>query len=519
MRFGRSTLMRSVFLAVFAVLLCVSSLPAQSSKPITFKGLVGALNEHGLTNAELADIVRSRGVDFVLDARMVSELKSAGASSALIAAVRSSYRGSYSPSRIQPPSSHPRETAAPSSALGAVQTLFDQKRYDDARASFDTLPGSAKTTFDGQLLLCRIEQERKQFRLAVQACNSAIQSRPDSSLPYGLNGYALLVLGDLEQADAATSKAVELSNDPSFKNLLGIIHYSEEKYGLVPKDISADSNDAFLLGLLTGAAFHNRDYNSFGRLRAKITSLKGNDNGWTLFVDGLNAQRDLNWDLALQKFKKCDADSDFIDPICLLSAARVEFTQGNYSDAKSDIDKVLSAHPRYADAVSEGIFINLRVGHLAEADRLHGVMNEMKSPGADSIDCLYYYGRNQPLLATSHCLAAVRADQNDYGAWDNAGYAALDNGDFQSAISYFAQSWKLFYASKDKHTVNQELDLWWGTIAAEYYSGNKKLARDTYRTLKKTYPQFATTLGLKQLPLLWSDATVKLIDRAIPDLQ
>lgn len=518
-RAGRSTPTRIVIPAVLAILLCVLALPAQNSKPpITFTGLRNSLNTHGLSNAELAQIVKARGVDFELTPQTESELKAAGADADLLAAVRASYRRTGPASSIGP-ASQPPEASAAARELNVVQSMFDQKKYDDARVSFDALSAATKASFDGQLLLCQIERGRNQFRLAMEACNAAIQSRPNSSAPYSFNALSLLALGDGEQAEAAASKAAQLSDDVYYKNLLGFIYYTDEKYTLVPRQISADSNNAFLLALLTGAAFHNGDYDSFRRFRDKVTALKGAENGWALFTDAIGAEQNLNWDLALEKYKKCDADSDFIDPVCLIAAARVELTQSNYSAAKTDIDKVLSGHPRNQDAVLQGVFINLRVGDLAEAERLHQILNATKPANADFMDCLYFYARNQPLLATTHCQAAIRANENNYVVWSNAGYAALDNADFQSATSYFAKGWELFYASKDKHTVTQELDLWWGTIAAEYYSGDKKRAREMYRTLKKTYPQFATTVSLKQLPLLWSDATLQLMDKATADLK
>lgn len=405
------------------------------------------------------------------------------------------------------------EVASPANELSAVQALFDQKKYDDARASFNGTSGPAKASFEGQLLLCKIEQERKDYRIAVQACDAAIQSRPNVGAPYGLNAYSLLALGNTEQAEAAAAKAVELSDEVYYKNLLGFIHYTEEKYELIPKELSADSKDAFVLTLLTGAAFHSRDWDTFRRLLAKVTALKGNNNGWTLFVQALDAERDLNWDVALDKYRKCDADSDFIDPICLVDVARTEVRQGNYGAAKSDIDKVLSSHPKNGDALSEGIFINLLIGNAAAADHLHELLNASKTVSREFTDCLYYYGRNQPLLATSHCRAAISENETSYGVWSNAGYAALDNGDFQSAVSYFAKALQLFYASKDKHTITQELDVCWGAIVARYYYGDKKTAKTLYRAVKKDYPKFVTMAALKQLPLVWSENTAKLIDK------
>jgi hypothetical protein len=109
-----SSLLRFVASAALAVLFCAALLHAQA-KPITFKGLLTSLNTHGLSNAELAQIVKSRGVDFELTPEMESELKAAGADANLIAAVRSSYRGTTSASDV-PPSSEPPAAQPPASS-------------------------------------------------------------------------------------------------------------------------------------------------------------------------------------------------------------------------------------------------------------------------------------------------------------------------------------------------------------------------------------------------------------------
>ncbi len=86
-------------------------------------------------------------------------------------------------------------------------------------------------------------------------------------------------------------------------------------------------------------------------------------------------------------------------------------------------------------------------------------------------------------------------------------------------VQIFSKASQLFYASKDKHTVTQELDVCWGMIVARYYSGDKKSAKNLYHAVKKQYPEFVTTTALKQLPLVWSAETVKLIDKATADLK
>jgi hypothetical protein len=113
--------MPSLFAAALALLFCATSVLAQTSKPITFTGLLNSLKTHGLTNAELTKIVQSRGVDFALTADKETELKAAGADADLLAAVRGGQHGTWtvaqSSGSAQPPASAP---AAPPAAPPAT---------------------------------------------------------------------------------------------------------------------------------------------------------------------------------------------------------------------------------------------------------------------------------------------------------------------------------------------------------------------------------------------------------------
>jgi len=411
-------------------------------------------------------------------------------------------------------------TVADDNALKSVQALFDQKQYDAARASFNSVPVAEKTSFDGQLLLCKIEQQRKNYPIAISACSAAIKSRPDAAPPYGLNAYSLFLSGDFELAEGAASKAVELSPDQNeYRRFLALIHYSEEKYQLVPNDVSENSNDTFVLSLLAGAAFHNGSNDLFRRLNSKLTSLKGTGNGWSLYIAGATAEKDLNWGAALDNFRKCDADDDFIDAVCALSIVQVEISQADLSAAKADAGVALSRYPTNRFALSQGLFLNLLLGDISEADRLHNLMTAPdRHAQDDSTDCLYYYARSQASLATIHCQGAIGKNGNQYNVWSNAGYVALDNRDFVTARADFSKAVQLYSESKEKHTVTQELDVYWGSLLALYYSGDRKSAKTVYRELKKQYPQFINSVALKALPLVWSPYTIMLIDTMTADL-
>ena len=271
--------------------------------------------------------------------------------------------------------------------------------------------------------------------------------------------------------------------------------------------------------MLAGAAFHNGSNDLFRRLNSKLTSLKGTGNGWSLYIAGATAEKDLNWGAALDNFRKCDADDDFIDAVCALSIVQVEISQADLSAAKADAGVALSRYPTNRFALSQGLFLNLLLGDISEADRLHNLMTAPdRHAQDDSTDCLYYYARSQASLATIHCQGAIGKNGNQYNVWSNAGYVALDNRDFVTARADFSKAVQLYSESKEKHTVTQELDVYWGSLLALYYSGDRKSAKTVYRELKKQYPQFINSVALKALPLVWSPYTIMLIDTMTADL-
>jgi tetratricopeptide (TPR) repeat protein len=412
------------------------------------------------------------------------------------------------------------EAAAPTDELKPTQAFLDQKKYPEALASFQKASAQAQSGYEGQLLLCQIQEKNTEYNSAIQACEAAIKLRPDSAEAYGDKAVPLLASGDLESAEAAAATATKLSNEAYYAHLLGLVYYSEEKYALVPKQISAESKDTFELTLLAGASLRNGDSESFKDLCAKITAIKGANNGWQLYLDGVTALRDLNYDTAIEKFRKCDADDDFIDPVCIASEASAEITKGDSDSAKSHIDSAVTRYPRNHSVLSEAIFIDLVTGNTADAKKLHQVLQSMpRYTIDDSTDCLFFYGINQAATATAHCAAALKGNEDKHVAWSNAGYVALDNGQFDTAFSYFTKAKELFYSSKDKHTGIEELDLAWGMTLGAYFSGDKKDAKFLYHAIKTQYPDYTKMTALKQLPLVWSDATQELVSKVIAEFK
>ena len=54
-------------------------------------------------------------------------------------------------------------------------------------------PIQLQAGFDAQLLLCKIHEERKDYDLAIKACNIAIQSKPDIGDPYEVKALSLVM--------------------------------------------------------------------------------------------------------------------------------------------------------------------------------------------------------------------------------------------------------------------------------------------------------------------------------------
>jgi len=108
---------------MLALLLCAAA-SAQTSRPITYKGLLNSLKTHGLTNAELTQIIKTRGVDFELTSDKESELKTAGADTNLLAAVRANLHSAgvaaTANGGTQTPASPPATASAPLPATPPV---------------------------------------------------------------------------------------------------------------------------------------------------------------------------------------------------------------------------------------------------------------------------------------------------------------------------------------------------------------------------------------------------------------
>jgi len=410
-----------------------------------------------------------------------------------------------------------RTGVASSPDLPFVKALYNSKQYEEAAATFARLPESAKASADGESLLCGIDAVLPDRR-DLEPCVAAIRHLAPNPAPGLWKSYAAVASRDLDLAEADALKSAQASKDPNAKQMLALVTYLREKYTLVPKQLPQTTTDAFTLTLLEGAALRSNNTDAFHRLDQQIRSLKGTNNGWQLYRDGLAAQEQLNWDVALDDFRRCDADPDFIDPICAVSIANVELKQGTRAAAQRDIDAALTRFSQNNAVMSEAAFIDMVTGNQAAVKTLHARLAAGPAPPSDASECLYFYGIDEPSQASAHCLAAISANDKSNVAWSNAGYVALDLGQYDTAMSDFAQAESLYEVANATHTVTQELDLYWGLLLAGYMAGNKDDAKELYLEIQKENPDFSSVDKLQQLPLVRSRQTIALMTKVSAEL-
>jgi len=404
-----------------------------------------------------------------------------------------------------------------SAALDSVQGLYDRHQYADAASSFKQLRADVRHSFDGELLLCKIQMTSGNS--VRGACDAAIALRPDDGVAYGYKAMGELYLSHQAKAEELATRAVRLSPDTYTRTILAYVYYAEEKYSLVASEISDDQYNAAALTLLEGAALHLGDTEKYLRLETKLKSFGSSDDPWRNYRDGMNAVKQGKWVEAEEAFRKCDLVTGFMDPACAIALADIELTQGESYRAKKDINEAIGRYFRTNPLINEAILIHLVLGDKTRAMEIHTQFSEM--PGRrPASECLYYYGTDQPARAYDHCVAVTSSDGKSFKAWSRAGYTALDLGRYQLALNDLARASTLFLAEdKALHTESDTMEILWGVLLANYVNGQKNDAKGMDDIIRKQYPKFSTISGLEKLPLVLSTQTRALIAKAIADLR
>jgi hypothetical protein len=401
--------------------------------------------------------------------------------------------------------------------LDKVKSLLQDKKYSEALSSLQSLPSATKNSFSGQMLLCRVQEGLQQYDAAIIACDAASKLQPSDPAPLGLKGYLYLMAGDYRNAATSLEAADKLASEGTYRALLSLAYYRTGQYSQITKLLAAESTNKLELSMLAGAQWHTSQYDEFKKTYEHLVALSP-ENGWKYFLNAYNEYTDLKFEDAGANFRKCDADKDFVDSICAWGFINVETKFGQWDLASTDATEALTHYPDDKSLLNEAIFVNLLRGAKSSAASYY---QQLKSTGHldEGTSCLYFYAIDQPAIATEHCQSNTRENASSHTAWSNAGWAAVDNGNYIAASNLFAKAYNLFTADKAKHTASEEIDLMWGALISHYFGGDRKGAKDIYKGLKKMYPSFVKLENLKQLPLVWSQRSQQLVLEAERDLK
>jgi tetratricopeptide (TPR) repeat protein len=162
------------WMMVLLLLLCLAPLQAsqQHSAPIKKKGLIDALGTGGLAPAELIELINQRGVNFRINFDDEEDLRNAGASPAVLEAVRKHYRSS-------PISPADKTNAA--NLLKSSRALLDAHDANSALPVVNQALALNQDDLDAYILRGRIYLAAAQPKKAEVDFNIALQIAPGNA--------------------------------------------------------------------------------------------------------------------------------------------------------------------------------------------------------------------------------------------------------------------------------------------------------------------------------------------------
>lgn len=105
------------------------------------------------------------------------------------------------------------------------------------------------------------------------------------------------------------------------------------------------------------------------------------------------------------------------------------------------------------------------------------------------------------------------ANPENHTAHSNYGWAALDADEFALALQEFSTAQRLVRSSNISDLSS--VDLVWGLLLANWWSGNETEAKRAYDVLASFGDQYTQVARLKKLPLVFSKLQLARIQGAI----
>ena len=212
---------------------------AQSKKPITKEGLLDALRIGGLTSRELVQEIKARGVSFEASGPIETELRVAGAPTAVIEAARANYRplighlnvsasipgteititnvGSYS-NQVTDLKLSPGHYTITGSKFGHrnATARVEIKLFETSKVHLIIIPLSP----DEMIALATEHHEKGQYRNAIGLARLVLATQPNNVNANALMGRSLYTNGNYDDAVSFLTKSILAGNATS----LPILH-------------------------------------------------------------------------------------------------------------------------------------------------------------------------------------------------------------------------------------------------------------------------------------------------------
>jgi len=427
--------------------------------------------------------------------------------------------------RQQAPESNGANLPPAESDTDRIENLVQNNRLDEARAAVHSLLDREPDNSTAHRLAGEISVKSGDLEGAVHELEIAVQKSPKDALARFYYAIALFAARRFQEALAQEQTSYELVPTDADQPLLALLYYANQQYSqaesMARQALVSNSKNETALNVIAGLAFHGvaSTNDRFADIVQRLTVADSN-NFWQEILRGYTAMSQNHDSDAVAAFQAAERD-DFPDGAPYAALSSLYLQNLDIGQASDQVTVGLSLFPEDPQLLRQGIFVSLLSRNASEARRRFEELERVFPGTRDTLaaGCLYYYGTEQSAPALSYCSRSVQESPNDHIAHSNYGWAALDANQFQLAATEFSKAYDQVSAKWNSLPETQVVDLVWGFLIADYYSGERKKVHKLLEIIRKSYPNAATVTGLQQMPLLWSPTTMARIEtilRAYP---
>jgi tetratricopeptide (TPR) repeat protein len=327
-----------------------------------------------------------------------------------------------------------------------------------------------------------------EFKRAIGHAKVAVTLR-DSEFSVQTLSLAAYLLNDLDTAKQWSEKTLEINED----NLMA-------------------------LEILAGVAFWKESGTPRWLAKAEKVKKLNQQASWALIFDYFEMRR-TDKAAALQKLAlaKSAAFPNELPYILLAQDRLYSSTDSDFGAAANELQPALSRWNENPRLLGFAIFVDLLQKKYELAARHFSALQDSAADPLDVFEsgCLFYVPVGKPRAAMENCKKVVDSKPDNHTAHSNYAWAALDANEYSLALSEFSFARTLMLADTSSVSEQSMVDLSWGLILANWWSGNEDEAKRIFDLLAANSPSYINLAYVKKLPLVWSDLQLSRIEGAI----